>query len=90
MAELLIDALDMAEAGDWEGAHRVVQTFDGKGAAWLHAHLHRIEGDEENALHWYAKANMAPFEGDVTEERFVLRQELSSGALGAMGQPPTE
>ncbi len=87
---LLIEALDRLEAGDWDEAHRIVQDFDGTGAAWLHAHLHRVEGDAENARHWYGKASMAPFEGDVTEERYALRQELTSGTTGAMGQPPQE
>ncbi len=90
MAELLIEALDKLEAGDWEGAHAIVQTFDGEGAAWLHAHLHRVEGDEENARHWYRQANIEPFAGDTTEERYALRQDLTSGVTGAMGQPPRE
>ncbi len=90
MAALLIDALDALEAGDWERSHRIVQDFNGAGAAWLHAHLHRVEGDDGNARHWYAQAGMPPFEGDVTEERYALRQELTSGVMGAMGQPPQE
>jgi uncharacterized membrane-anchored protein len=88
MAKLLLEALDMVEAGDLEGAHAVVRDYDGEGAAWLHAHIHRVEGDEDNARHWYGEANMAPFEGDVTEERYALRQELTSGKTGMMGQPP--
>ncbi len=90
MAKLLIEALDRLEAGDWQAAHEIVQSYEGEGAAWLHAHLHRVEGDEGNARHWYRKANMEPFAGDVTEERYALRQDLTSGVTGAMGQPPTE
>ncbi len=88
MADMLIDALDRLEAGDWDRAHEIVQEFEGRGALWLHAHLHRVEGDEDNARYWYGKADMAPFEGDVTEERYALRQELTSGVAGEMGQPP--
>lgn len=90
MAELLIEALDRLEAGDWQKSHEIVQTYDGAGAAWLHAHLHRVEGDDDNARYWYRQAGMDPFEGDVTEERYALRQELTSGVMGAMGQPPQQ
>ena len=86
--KLLIEGLDMLEAGDWEGAHDVAQDYTGKGASWLHAHLHRVEGDEANARYWYKKAGMEPFEGDVIEERYALRQELTSGTTGMMGQQP--
>lgn len=88
MAQLLIQALDKLEAGDWEGAHRIALEFDGPSSAWLHAHLHRVKGDEDMAREWYAKAGRDPFEGDVTEERYALRQELTSGVEGMLGQKP--
>lgn len=88
MKKLLIEALDKVEAGEWEAAHEIVQENDGAGAAWLHAYLHKIEGDEANARHWYRKAGMEPFEGDRTEELYALRQELTSGTEDMMGQKP--
>ncbi len=42
--------------GDWDKAHKVVQDDEGAEAAWVHAHLHRVEGDEGNAGYWYARA----------------------------------
>lgn len=46
--------------GDWEAAHRCVQDDDGADAAWVHAYLHRKEGDEANAGYWYARAGRPP------------------------------
>ena len=74
MADDLTRALDRLDAGDWEGAHAMVQSADSAEAAWLHAHLHRVEGDEDNAAHWYRRAGRAPFEGTLDEERAVLRE----------------
>lgn len=43
-------------AGDWEQAHRIVQEMDDADAAWIHAYLHRKEGDIANADYWYRRA----------------------------------
>lgn len=43
-------------AGDWAAAHAVVQDMDDAGAAWVHAYLHRKEGDLANADYWYRRA----------------------------------
>jgi hypothetical protein len=42
--------------GDWDGAHRTVQDVAGVDAAWVHAYLHRKEGDLANARYWYRQA----------------------------------
>ena len=42
--------------GDWEKAHTLIQDMPDKTAAWIHAYLHRKEGDIWNADYWYAKA----------------------------------
>lgn len=73
MADELTRALDRLEAGDWEGAHSIVQGADDDDTAWLHAHLHRVEGDEANAAYWYRRAGRTPFEGGLDEERAALR-----------------
>lgn len=88
MTKLLIQALDKLEGGDWDGAHRIAQDFDGPSSAWLHAHLHRVKDDEATAREWYAKAGREPFDGDQTEERYALRQELTSGVEGMLGRSP--
>ena len=42
--------------GDWEAAHRVAQDIDTSEGAWIHAYLHRKEGDATNAGYWYRRA----------------------------------
>lgn len=75
----LLEALNRLEAGDWQGAHRVAQDDPGAAAAWLHAHLHRVEGDPGNAGYWYRRAGMAPFEGSLEAERAALRGAFLPG-----------
>ena len=54
----LIDGIAKAQAGDWEGAHAIAQSLEGKAHAdWLHAILHKIEGDESNSRYWYRRTN---------------------------------
>ena len=42
--------------GDWDKAHTVIQDVPDKNASWIHAYLHRKEGDDGNAGYWYSKA----------------------------------
>lgn len=42
--------------GDWDQAHRIVQDIEDAKAAWVHAYLHRREGDIFNADYWYRRA----------------------------------
>ncbi len=42
--------------GDWDEAHRVAQDVEDSDGAWVHAYLHRKEGDESNAAYWYRRA----------------------------------
>lgn len=52
--EELIHAVDCALAGDWETAHAIAQRHEGNVAAdWLHAVLHKIDGDAGNSRYWY-------------------------------------
>lgn len=41
---------------DWHKAHNIIQDIDDKKAAWVHAYLHRKEGDVGNARYWYTRA----------------------------------
>ncbi len=45
-----------AQKGDWAGAHALVEDDPGDHAAWVHAYLHRVEGDDWNAGYWYRRA----------------------------------
>jgi phage major head subunit gpT-like protein len=42
--------------GEWEAAHDLAQQIDGTNGAWIHAYLHREEGDNSNANYWYNRA----------------------------------
>jgi hypothetical protein len=42
--------------GNWEKAHSVAQSTPTADGAWVHAHLHRVEGDLDNASYWYGRA----------------------------------
>ena len=56
----LIRAVEAAMAGDWEGAHAIVQRDeDDPASCWIHACLHKIEGDEGNSRYWYRRAGQA-------------------------------
>jgi hypothetical protein len=53
----LLKALWHDARGDWDRAHRIAMDAKGRNAAWVHAYLHRKEGDLDNARHWYRKAH---------------------------------
>jgi len=71
-----LKALSLIAGGDWDGAHALVQDDESAAAAWVHAHLHRIEGDLDNAAYWYRKAGKAPATGDLSEERRAIENAL--------------
>ncbi len=45
-----------ARAGHWDTAHDLCQDLPGTAGSWIHAYLHREEGDASNAAYWYARA----------------------------------
>jgi hypothetical protein len=52
----LLIALWYDARGDWAEAHRRAQEVEGAEGAWVHAYLHRKEGDLSNARYWYRRA----------------------------------
>jgi hypothetical protein len=52
----LLAALWWAAKGDWDAAHKIVQDEGDANSAWVHAYLHRLEGDLANAGYWYRQA----------------------------------
>jgi hypothetical protein len=62
--------------GDWERAHQVAQDVGGRDGAWVHAYLHRKEGDAGNAAYWYGQAGRAVERGDLREEWEGIVKEL--------------
>ncbi|NOT76096.1 MAG: hypothetical protein HOP08_14310 [Cyclobacteriaceae bacterium] len=59
----LLKAMWWDKKGNWEGAHNLAQEIETKDGAWVHAYLHRKEGDVGNASYWYSKAGRKIFHG---------------------------
>ncbi len=78
-AEDLIRAVDCALGGDWEEAHAIAQRHEGDAAAdWLHAVLHKIEGDADNSRYWYGRvAHTFEDYADPQAELAALRASIS-------------
>ncbi len=64
--------------GDWAKAHELSQQDEGAAGSWVHAYLHRREGDLANARYWYARAGRTPPPKGVTldAEREAIAREL--------------
>jgi hypothetical protein len=75
----LLDAVEKALAGDWQTAHVIVQEHeDDDLAAWIHAVVHRMEGDLANARYWYRRCGRALREDVPTDaELGEIREELA-------------
>lgn len=54
--------------GDWARAHESAQGDEGPDGSWVHAYLHRKEGDLSNAKYWYRRADRAAAYGDLARE----------------------
>ena len=63
-----LKALWLAKAGRWDEAHDLRQEIEGSAGAWIHAYLHREEGDLSNAAYWYARAGRDTPGSSVTLE----------------------
>lgn len=55
-ASVYLKALWYDAKGDWSLAHQLIQEIEDKNSAWIHAYLHRKEGDISNADYWYSRA----------------------------------
>ncbi len=64
----LVRALWHDATGDWDGAHRVAQDIETADGAWVHAYLHRKEGDIGNAGYWYRRAGRPAATGSLDDE----------------------
>lgn len=64
----LLRALWRDANGDWDAAHTLAQDIDGEDGAWVHAYLHRKEGDEGNAGYWYRRAGRPHSRASLDEE----------------------
>lgn len=62
----------LAKAGRWDEAHDLCQEDEGPAGSWLHAYLHREEGDRSNAAYWYSRAGKStPAAGAALEDEWL-------------------
>jgi hypothetical protein len=73
-------ALWWAAKGDWNGAHKIVQDEASAEAAWVHAYLHRVEGDLGNAGYWYRQAGKPAASGSLETEWEAIVSALLGSA----------
>ena len=73
-------ALWWAARGDWDQPHRIVQDEETSQAAWVHAYLHRVEGDLGNAGYWYRRTGKPAATGSLEAEWEAIASTLLRGA----------
>jgi hypothetical protein len=71
-----LQALWHERRGDWDAAHGHAQAQDDPAGAWVHAYLHRKEGDISNAGYWYRRAGRPDASGSLDEEWEAIATEL--------------
>jgi hypothetical protein len=62
--------------GDWEKAHGIAQEIDDANGSWVHAYLHRKEGDLGNAAYWYRRADRPVATDSLNDEWTRIVTEL--------------
>ncbi len=76
--ERALAALWHEAKGDWDQAHRLAQAQKNAVGAWVHAYLHRVEGDLSNAGYWYRRAEKPPSSAPLKQEW----DEIAGALLG--------
>jgi hypothetical protein len=76
---LLIEAMWWEARGDWERAHMIAQDVPTGDGAWVHAYLHRREGDVANAGYWYRQAGRRAYKGSFAEEWAEIVEAVLQG-----------
>ena len=66
--------------GEWDAAHGCAQSDGGRDGCWVHAHLHRVEGDLANAGYWYRRADLPPSEAPLDDEWEAIAATLLAAA----------
>jgi hypothetical protein len=72
-------ALWLDARGNWNGAHEAAQADGGGAGDWVHAYLHRKEGDAGNAAYWYRRARKSVCRASLDEEWAAIASELLKG-----------
>ena len=71
-----LNALWYDRKGDWDKSHNIIQDVNDKTAGWIHAYLHRKEGDDGNAGYWYSQAGKPFPQISLNEEWNEIVTEL--------------
>ena len=66
--------------GEWDAAHGCAQSDNGRDGCWVHAHLHRVEGDLANAGYWYRRADLPASEAPLDDEWEEIARALLAAA----------
>jgi predicted negative regulator of RcsB-dependent stress response len=69
-------ALNHLDKGDWDAAHKIVQSDDSAEGCWVHGIVHVMEGDLDNARYWYGRAKRA-FSDDAVKEILAVKKTFS-------------
>ena len=77
-ASPMLRALWHGLRGEWDAAHELAQAQDNDEGAWVHAWLHRVEGDLGNADYWYGRAGRPSRRDDTRAEALQIAQALMS------------
>ena len=72
-------ALWWAAKGNWDAAHKIAQDQDTPDSAWVHAYLHRAEGELGNAGYWYRRAGKPVAAGPIETEWERITSALLEG-----------
>ncbi len=75
---IYLEALKAEKNGNWDKSHELIQDIESEDAAWIHAYLHRKEGDQWNAGYWYRRASKPVFQGSLEEEWQQLWDHFSN------------
>jgi hypothetical protein len=62
--------------GDWTGAHESAQRDEGTEGSWVHAYLHRKEGDQDNSVYWYGRAGKPVCREPLDAEWLTIVRDL--------------
>jgi hypothetical protein len=79
-----VQALWWAAKGDWDKAHSIVMKDESLEAAWVHAYLHRVEGDLANAGYWYRRAGKTVATGALETEWEQMVSALLNPVSGSI------
>jgi len=77
----LLKALLTEAAGNWDKAHSIAQDDPSNDGSWVHAYLHRREGDQWNASYWYNRAGKTMPSLSLEEEWEQISRELCDKSI---------